>query len=152
MDALFFASTCILGGFLIFAIVAHNSNEKINKSLATDLLRGSIQNEAKNLLRLMQRNIETDGVVFFTPLKHFCNLVCYYMRLGGKFYELNEKIATITTTLASQERPIPVVRFEKHTDLEHWALVVVGRSGRQYMFNLHRADSLDMKVLGSGLK
>ena len=145
-----FVGFCILGGFLIIAMVSDHTRDEINAKLAGDMLRGTIQHEAKALLKALQSETKINA-----PLKHLCNSVCYFKRLGGTFDALNEKIATISTTLASQQRPIPHVWFGYNYDVEHSALVEIGNeignSGRKYLFDLYRADSLDVLVLGGGL-
>jgi hypothetical protein len=141
-----FVGFYVLGGFLLVAIVSTHTRNEIDAKLAADMLKGTIQHEAKALLKALQSKAKIDA-----PLKFLCNSVCYFKRLGGTFDALNEKIATISTTLASQQHPTPRVVFSYNPDADHSALVEIGNSGRKYIFDLHRADSLDVLVLGLGL-
>lgn len=143
-----FVGFCVFGGLLIIVSVFNQIRDDIDAKLADDMLKGTIHHEAKALLKVLQQSKTT---IINAPLKHLCNSVCYYKRLGGTFTALNEKIATIAAVLASKQHPIPHVTFSTNFDADHSALVEIGSSGRKYLFDLHRADSLDVLVLGSGL-
>lgn len=151
MNSVFFLGFVVFAG-LYFVLMAINlTNTATDRQLATEMLRGMVQHEGKGLLKMLQL-AKPDEVKIFTPLKHFCNLVCLYMRLGGSFAELNEKIATIASTLASQERPVPHVIFDFSADHPHSVLVEIGNSGRLYLFDLRRLDSLDILKRGLSIK
>lgn len=152
MTAVLSVSVCVLAGFLLVVFVITSTNQAVNAKLAEEMLRGSIQHEGKAWLKVLQSADVTDYPKIFTPLKIFCNGVCIYMRLWGKFSTLNAKIETIRSTLASQQNPIPVVRFSHRDGTDHHALVEIGNSKCTYLFDLHHMDSLDLLTRGSGLR
>lgn len=151
LDILLIGLGVYLLGVLLYLGLEHLKKVRVDKKIASGMLTRELRHEAKSFLSALQKydSISGNGLAM-RKLINLRNSVTLYLRLGGKFKDLNITTETLRIEKSTTKNPIPEVLFGGLTGFEIKSILLeedpkcyIKVGDEIYYFDVSKLDQLE---------